>query len=484
MLKRVAVTLAITAIILSLASLNLRSAFSNEPDANIDLYTQKEPFSGKGPNMLSDAFGFGEDIQINALATYKEEPLANILVAFEIIGPENSFENFTSFRSALTDENGVATIGFRAPYLFETSFGKWTVFGSAKVNDLAVNDLVAFKVGWIVEIISIRTINSNHISQEEFSRGGYLGVELGLKSISMTSKTAFLTIAAYDLLNNPINSTELDNFIVPPNETIAYAYLFVYLPKTAHIGIAVLYADAYKAPVNLNGHPYCPEVSKQFSITPHTYFLTVRTEPSGIITILGEGFYEEYTNVTITAPTSVTMGTGVQYTFSQWDVDGILQGIGSNITILMDDNHTATAHYTLVIMYTLTIITTTGGSTDPQPGTYNYPAGFTVPVNASAYAKYLFSHWELDGLNVGSANPYTITMNENHTLRAVFSPAPAGLFIPDWFYWPFLPLLILIIIFLIILFYYRRRRKKAEASFYSGWTAWFYGYDLRSKDKT
>jgi hypothetical protein len=485
MLRKLAITLAIAVLILNLASINLRTAFSNEADGQIDLFTQKEPFSGKGPNMFSDAFSFGEDVQINAFTTYNKEPVSNILVGFEIIGPKNSFENFTSYRSALTNENGVATINFRTPYLTEAALGIWTIFGSAKICDLVVNDSVLFKVGWIVEIVSIRTINWNHISQEEFSRGSCMGVELGLKSISMTSKTASLTIAAYDLLNNPINSTELNNFIVPPNETIAYAYLFLYLSKTAHIGIATVYANAYTAPVALNGHRYCPEVSKQFSIIPHLYFLTVRTAPSGITTILGEGLYEEYTNVNLTAQTSLTIDIGTEYTFSYWDVDGIPQGMGNNsITVLMDDNHTATAHYTLVIMYTLTIITTTGGRTDPPPGTYNYPAGFSVQVTATPDAEYILSYWELNGINVGSTVSYTVTMDGNKTLRAVFSHVPAGWFIPEWFYWPLLPLLILAIILLIILFYYMRRKKKVEAAFYSGWTAWYYGYDLRNKGKT
>jgi hypothetical protein len=368
--------------------------------------------------------------------------------------------------------------------LLEAAFGKWTVFGSAKICDLAVNDSVTFRVGWIVEIVYIRTINWNHISQEEFSRGSYMGVELGLKSISMTPKIAYLSVTAYDSLNKYINSTELNNFVVPPNETLTFAYLFFSLNKTSQLGTATVHASAYTAPVTQNGHLYCPEVSKQFSIIPHIYFLTVRTEPLGIITIQGEGSYEEYTNVNLTAPTSLTTGIGAQYTFSHWDIDGMPQGVGNNnITILMDDNHTATAHYTLIIMYTLTIITTTGGSTNPLPGTYTYPAGSTVQVTAIPNAKYILSHWELNGINVGSTNPYTITMDENHTLRAVFSPAPAGWFIPEWFYWPLLPLLVLAIILLIILFYYRRR-KKAEAAFYSGWTAWYYSYDLRSNGKT
>jgi uncharacterized BrkB/YihY/UPF0761 family membrane protein len=74
-------------------------------------------------------------------------------------------------------------------------------------------------------------------------------------------------------------------------------------------------------------------------------------------------------------------------------------------------------------------------------------------------------------------------MDRNQTLKAVFSLASPGVFIPEWFFWPFLPLLILLILLLIILFFYsKRRRKKAEAAFFSGWTAWYYGYDLRNRN--
>jgi hypothetical protein len=72
-------------------------------------------------------------------------------------------------------------------------------------------------------------------------------------------------------------------------------------------------------------------------------------------------------------------------------------------------------------------------------------------------------------------------MDKNHSLKAVFSKAPSALFIPEWFPWLLLALLMSIIFLLIVLFYRRKRTKEAEESFYTGWTAWYYGYDLRSK---
>jgi len=77
--------------------------------------------------------------------------------------------------------------------------------------------------------------------------------------------------------------------------------------------------------------------------------------------------------------------------------------------------------------YSLTITTTVGGTTDPALGTYSYTANSTVQVTAIPEANYLFDYWELDSVNVGSANPYSVYMDKNHILKAVFSPIPPPL---------------------------------------------------------
>jgi hypothetical protein len=208
------------------------------------------------------------------------------------------------------------------------------------------------------------------------------------------------------------------------------------------------------------------------------HYLTVRTDPPEIATIVGEGWYDESSNVTLDAP-AVS-----DYNFGYWDVNGVSRGSGVNaITVHMDAPQTATAHYAQIITYTLTITTTEGGTTDPEPGTYNYIAGSTVQVTAISNANYVFDHWELDNVEIGSVNPYTVTMDKNYTLKAVFSQAPSAWFVSEWFYWLLLILLILIIFLLIVWLYRRKRRKEAEEAFYTGWTAWYYCYDLRSKTR-
>jgi parallel beta-helix repeat protein len=74
--------------------------------------------------------------------------------------------------------------------------------------------------------------------------------------------------------------------------------------------------------------------------------------------------------------------------------------------------------------YALTITATVGGTTDPPPATYTCSANSTVQVTAIPEANYLFDYWELDDINVGSANPYSVYMEKDHTLKPVFLPFP------------------------------------------------------------
>ncbi|MGD0784547.1 MAG: GLUG motif-containing protein [Sedimentisphaerales bacterium] len=72
------------------------------------------------------------------------------------------------------------------------------------------------------------------------------------------------------------------------------------------------------------------------------------------------------------------------------------------------------------VIYNLTITATFGGTTHPIPGIHTYLSGSSVDVNAIPNVYYSFDHWELDGNYAGSANPYSVLMNGDHTLHAVF----------------------------------------------------------------
>jgi hypothetical protein len=157
------------------------------------------------------------------------------------------------------------------------------------------------------------------------------------------------------------------------------------------------------------------------------YLLTVLTDPAGLSpqptrNPSGEAgpangwWYDASTSVTLTAQ-SVT-----SYPFNRWDVDGSLKTIGENpISVSMNTRHTATAHYTQVITYTLAITATASGTTNPALGTYTYSSGITVDVTATPSAGYRFDHWVLNGSNAGSTSPISLLMDRHRSLQAVFA---------------------------------------------------------------
>jgi len=70
-------------------------------------------------------------------------------------------------------------------------------------------------------------------------------------------------------------------------------------------------------------------------------------------------------------------------------------------------------------VYSLTITTGSGGTTNPSPGTHNYDFGEEVPVTAIPNSGYQFSGWSGDAS--GTSNPITITMDSDKSITANFS---------------------------------------------------------------
>ncbi len=115
---------------------------------------------------------------------------------------------------------------------------------------------------------------------------------------------------------------------------------------------------------------------------------------------------------------SATATADPWYEFDHWELDSVDKGSANPYAVTMDQNHTLKAVFHP--LYALTIVTTTGGTTTPSPGMHVYPNGTVVSVTANADPWYEFDHWELDSVDKGSANPYHVLMNQNHTLNAVF----------------------------------------------------------------
>jgi len=300
---------------------NLNGDYQSSSTAMIDLYTQKEPYSGKGPDQPSDAFAPQEKVILYANVTRNGEPVQSKIVAFEIHGPTNPIENFTLIRTAMTNASGVATISFRMPWPCENPetiiFGVWTALAVVEIVEEKVEDTLTFKVGWIVEIVSIWTINENLQFQTRFARGTCVGVEMILRNIAMTPKKATFTLVVYDIESQPIADTMLEDVEVEPGETSIHILCELEIPKWALYGYAMVYANAYTAPPHLGGISYCPEVSTGFlitlgdvaviDVTPSLTEVYVGGVVNITVTVRNEGRETETFNVTAYADKNVTV---------------------------------------------------------------------------------------------------------------------------------------------------------------------------------
>ncbi len=112
------------------------------------------------------------------------------------------------------------------------------------------------------------------------------------------------------------------------------------------------------------------------------YYLTVKTNPPGITTIPGEGWYVEGTTLSLAAPNVVD-----GYLFDYWDVDGFKMP-GNPIMVTMDMNHTATAHYKLLPVHNID----TGLNYSTIQAAIDAPEtldGHTIMVDAGTYIENL-----------------------------------------------------------------------------------------------
>ncbi|MCP8305128.1 MAG: hypothetical protein H3Z50_06675, partial [archaeon] len=73
--------------------------------------------------------------------------------------------------------------------------------------------------------------------------------------------------------------------------------------------------------------------------------------------------------------------------------------------------------------YTLTILDSVGGTTDPNTGSYTYEENTEVTVTTIPDSDYSFDYWELNG-EIYTQNPVTITMASDITLHAIFAEIP------------------------------------------------------------
>ncbi len=252
----------------------------------IDVFTQKQPYSGKGPNNPSDAFHPGEPVILYAQVHYKEAPLSNELVTFRVEGPSNNTGTVFE-RVAETNMSGLASVTFTIPSTNNEThiFGNWTVVSIVEFDGVKLNDSLTFRVDWIITIISLRTIDEDLSNRTIFGLDGDVGVEITFRSISMTKQKVAVSLVIQDSLNVPVAFLKIEDLWVQPNRTRVRIFSVLHLPKWATIGTATLHAAALTTLPNLGGVAYSPGVKTTFIITPMSP-LTIKIHDVAVLEVI------------------------------------------------------------------------------------------------------------------------------------------------------------------------------------------------------
>jgi hypothetical protein len=234
----------------------------------LDVFTQyPDPFNGKGPNEPSDAFMPQDNVTLYAYLTYNLDPIQNKLVSFEIHSPH---DDYIVYLSAITNTTGYATVNFRIPWPCpawpqDEIFGIWHVYATADVANQLVTDTLQFRVGWLVELISVESLYENYY------KGNHTEWKITFKTISAQDRKVTFTLLLQDELGVPVGRLTIVNYTVGGAPLLGEKgceemMVCLEIPKWAYIGTATAHVNAYtKFPV-LGGWAYCPEVTTEVRI--------------------------------------------------------------------------------------------------------------------------------------------------------------------------------------------------------------------------
>lgn len=165
---------------------------------------------------------------------------------------------------------------------------------------------------------------------------------------------------------------------------------------------------------------------------PNQWTLTVNSHPIDSVEFAVDGATHatpwsdllDESSYTIVMPSTWVVDSDV-YSFDYWEDSS--PNPTRTVNLALDT--TIVAHYVLELpppgQSELTLAVVGSGSTDPAPGVYAYAEGSVVPVLAISDSGFMLDHWELDGVNVNVANPFSVTMDADHVLTAFFTDASA-----------------------------------------------------------
>ena len=156
-------------------------------------------------------------------------------------------------------------------------------------------------------------------------------------------------------------------------------------------------------------------ISAQFTQSEQSLFsLVLQTNPPTSGILMGGGNYPQDQNVSISAEPLAG------YSFDRWDGHPMNNSRDSNTSLILDSNITITAHFTR-LNYSINLGSTNGGMVTGS-GTYTF--GSEANLSAEASSGYQFDYWNGTGIPDPLAPVLSLTVSQDLSLEAIFSPLP------------------------------------------------------------
>lgn len=233
----------------------------------IDVFTNKAPFNGKGANQTSDAFSPYETIKIYATVTFNGDPVGSLLVSFWIQAPTPTL---SQPRVATTNQTGLASIEFNvvANNVSQTAFGIWFVLASTSIGGLYALDTLTFRVGYIVTA-TMSTVDPSLYPQQpagrqNFTKNNEVGLLITLTNIAMTSKNVTMAFVVEDAMNQILYTSSLMSLTMPPGN-LSNPLITFSIPSSAATGTATIVLSLFNQVMGKT-IPYAPEAITTFKV--------------------------------------------------------------------------------------------------------------------------------------------------------------------------------------------------------------------------
>ena len=156
-------------------------------------------------------------------------------------------------------------------------------------------------------------------------------------------------------------------------------------------------------------------ITAQFAQSEQSLFsLVLQANPQSSGILIGDGNYPQDQNVSISAEPIAG------YSFDRWEGYPINNSPDSNTSLILDSNITITAHFTRLNY--LINLDSPGGGTVTGSGTYAF--GSEANLSAEASTGYQFDYWNGTGIPDPLAPVFSLTVSQDLSLEAIFSPLP------------------------------------------------------------